>query len=224
MPSNFDDVTMTDVFLSYAREDLERARVIARALESEGWSVSWDRRIPPGREWDDYVEEQINQARVVVVMWSPHSVTSKWVKIEAAYGRDRNALIPITIAPATIPFAFRHLQAADLCAWQPGERSVEYEDVLVEIGRLAPRGFPGTKAPQPAVSAAASTTLPAMAGLPDEVVLPTNPLVHLVKIPAGSFLMEATRRRTAAQAPTSSGSAKAKARSRLLTTTSGSSR
>jgi hypothetical protein len=61
------------------------------------------------------------------------------VKIEAAHGRDRNALIPITIAPANIPFAFRHLQSADLCAWQPAEPSVEYQEVLAAIESMAPR-------------------------------------------------------------------------------------
>lgn len=39
---------MADVFLSYAREDLDIARQIAGALEREGWSVFWDRRTPPG--------------------------------------------------------------------------------------------------------------------------------------------------------------------------------
>jgi hypothetical protein len=75
---------MTDIFLSYAREDLERARSLAAALEAEGWSVFWDRRIPPGREWDDFIKEKINESCVVVVLWSPHSVTSKWVRISAA--------------------------------------------------------------------------------------------------------------------------------------------
>ena len=30
---------MSDIFISYAREDLDRARRLASALESRGWSV-----------------------------------------------------------------------------------------------------------------------------------------------------------------------------------------
>ena len=199
---------MADIFLSYAREDLERARGIAEALQAEGWSVFWDRRIPPGRRFDDYIEEKIGESRVVVVLWSPHSVASDWVRTEAAHGRDRNppALIPITIVPATIPFAFRQLQSADLSAWQPGERSVEYDEVLVEISRRVPRVHAAAPAPEPerhdpvrrveakapasAAHAASSTLSPqAQAVLPDELVLPTNPVVHFMKIPAGPFLM-----------------------------------
>lgn len=96
---------------------------------------------PPGRPFEDYIEERVAESHVVVVLWSPHSVASSRVRIEAAHGRDRNpsALIPILIAQASIPFAFRHLHAADLCAWQPGDRGVEFGELLSSIDRLAPR-------------------------------------------------------------------------------------
>jgi len=42
---------MADVFLSYAREDQAFAQRLAQALEAEGFSVWWDRTIPPGKTW-----------------------------------------------------------------------------------------------------------------------------------------------------------------------------
>jgi TIR domain len=42
---------MADIFLSYAREDRDRARIIARLLESGGWTVFWDANIKASAEW-----------------------------------------------------------------------------------------------------------------------------------------------------------------------------
>lgn len=120
---------------------LAQARSLADAIEAQGWSVLWDRRIPPGTAFEDFIEERIAESAAVVVLWSPHSVTSRWVGIEAAHGRDRNpsALIPVLISPSNIPFAFRDLHAADLSAWQPGDRGVEFQELLASIDRLVPR-------------------------------------------------------------------------------------
>ena len=40
---------MSDIFLSYAREDKDRVQSFARALEQKGWTVWWDLRIRTGR-------------------------------------------------------------------------------------------------------------------------------------------------------------------------------
>jgi len=42
---------MADVFISYAHEDKNWASALAELMEKEGWSVFWDRRIPPGRDF-----------------------------------------------------------------------------------------------------------------------------------------------------------------------------
>ena len=68
--------TMSDIFLSYASEDLPRVRSLIRALERHGWSVWWDRTILPGRTFDQAIEEALDAARCVIVVWSQHSVSS----------------------------------------------------------------------------------------------------------------------------------------------------
>ena len=67
----------TDIFLSYARKDEERAVALARALSAQGWSVFWDRTIPAGFTWDGYIGEHLDDARCVVVAWSRASVESQ---------------------------------------------------------------------------------------------------------------------------------------------------
>ena len=109
-----------DVFISYAAEDRERARSIAVYLESRGWSVWWDRKIPVGRAFDEAIEDALRRARCVVVLWTKDAVASRWVRSEASDAAQRQVLVPVLVEEVTIPLEFRHLQALDLRAWKPG--------------------------------------------------------------------------------------------------------
>jgi hypothetical protein len=111
----------SDVFISYAKSDQPRAAQLASVLETQGLSVWWDRDIPPGRTYDDVIEEALTQARSVVVLWSEESVKSRWVRTEASAAADRGALVPVLIETATIPLEFRRVEAADLTNWH-GDR------------------------------------------------------------------------------------------------------
>lgn len=106
---------MTDVFISYAREDGAQAERIAKGLEAQGLSVFWDNEIPPGQTWADYIESKLNQCNVAVVLWSEHSTKSQWVREEARMGRSK--LIPAKLDVAEAPFGFGDVQAADLSSW-----------------------------------------------------------------------------------------------------------
>jgi len=103
---------MADIFISYARADRPRAETLAAALHQTGWSVWWDREIPPGRSFDEVIEEALSQASCVVVIWSEASVRSEWVKTEAAEAAARRILVPILADSARIPLEFRRTQAA----------------------------------------------------------------------------------------------------------------
>ena len=73
-----------DIFLSYSREDQPQARRIAAAFEREGFNVWWDQALAAGEAFDQVTEKALDDARAVVVLWSPHSVISRWVRAEAA--------------------------------------------------------------------------------------------------------------------------------------------
>lgn len=88
---------MSDIFISYASEDRERAKVLAGALAAQGWSVWWDRTIPTGRKFDEVIDEALSGARSILVMWSRVSIAKDWVLEEAEEGRERGILIPIFI-------------------------------------------------------------------------------------------------------------------------------
>jgi len=107
---------MADIFLSYAREDMNRAEALAAALESRGWSVWWDRRIPAGKDFNAHLQEELDAARCIVVLWSKASTASQFVRDEAGEGLD-GRLVPVLIEHVKQPLGFRQLQAADLVGW-----------------------------------------------------------------------------------------------------------
>lgn len=131
-----------DIFLSYARDDRERVKVLANTLTSLGWSVWWDRRIPTGKRFAKVIEEQLDASRTVVVVWSKISVHSDWVHTEAAEGSRRDALFPVLIDEVTIPLEFRRVQAADLIHWQGDTQDEQWQllvsDLTFKLG--PPRG------------------------------------------------------------------------------------
>ena len=68
---------MSDIFISYKREEQATARKLANALESEGWTVWWDPKLRAGEHFDDVIEKALNEAKCVIVTWSKRSVQSR---------------------------------------------------------------------------------------------------------------------------------------------------
>jgi hypothetical protein len=142
---------MAEIFLSYANEDRETALRISELLESAGWTVWWDRRIPAGRTWRSVIEEALVQMRCMVVLWSRHSIESDWVKEEAEEARELGKLVPVLIEPVKPPVGFRAIQAADLTEWDgstdaPGAQQL-IADLSALIGALPQKSHTSAAAP-----------------------------------------------------------------------------
>jgi hypothetical protein len=124
------------VFISYAKGDRARASELASALDAQGWSVWWDRDIPPGRTYDDVIEEALTQARCVVVLWSAESLKSRWVRAEASAAAERGTLVPALIEAVTIPLEFRRVEAADLRDWHGDRAHPELRQLIDTLDQL----------------------------------------------------------------------------------------
>ena len=127
---------MSDIFLSYKSEDRPRAKIISEALEKYGFSVWWDRIIPPGKTWSQVIEEELRNAKCVVVLWSKESVKSDWVSSEASDGSRRRILIPVLIDNVEIPLEFRRLQASNLINWDGTLPNPELDLLVKSIGKI----------------------------------------------------------------------------------------
>ena len=108
---------MADVFISYARENGGEAALLELALKNAGYSVWRDTDLKPRTNWDTQIEQQLRAAKSVVVIWTPHSARSEWVRIEAEFARSQNKLVPTIFHRCDIPIAFSLIQAVDLCGW-----------------------------------------------------------------------------------------------------------
>jgi formylglycine-generating enzyme required for sulfatase activity len=106
---------MVDIFISYASEDRERVVPIVETLEQQGWSTFWDwKSIPVGKSWRQFINEGLNEAKCVLVLWSKKSIESEWVIEEADYGKSNKVLVPALIDDVRPPIGFGQIQAANL--------------------------------------------------------------------------------------------------------------
>ncbi len=133
---------MTDIFISYAKEDKAVTEALAALFEEQGWSVWWDRDIPLGREYDRVIEEALVSAKCVVVLWSQVSTDSDWVRSEAEEAHRHGTIIPALIDDVLPPLAFRRIQAADLTRWKGESDSPEILQILGQVATLLSRAKP----------------------------------------------------------------------------------
>src|SRR5690348_15752958 len=113
---------MADVFVSYARADKARVAPLVAAIEAKGWSVWWDPEISPGREFDDAIDVELQAAKAVLVVWTPVSVVSRWVRGEARDAAERGILVPVRFDQARLPIDVRAIHTTDIDGWH-GEPS-----------------------------------------------------------------------------------------------------
>ncbi len=105
---------MSDVFLSYAREDVALAEKLASLLAANGLDVWWDRRLISGDAINTTIERAIDDAKAVIVLWSPHSIGSRWVNGEAEAAAEHGKLLPVKIAECKLPLNFRTLHTPEV--------------------------------------------------------------------------------------------------------------
>jgi adenylate cyclase len=105
---------MADVFVSYSRTDRGRVAPLVAAIEAEGWSVWWDPEIMPGQEFDSQIAAELALAMAVLVVWTPASVKSRWVRGEAREAADRGILVPVRFEATSLPIDVRALHTTDL--------------------------------------------------------------------------------------------------------------
>lgn len=137
---------MADIFLSYAREDREKAEPLARALQEAGWSVWWDRSILPGASYEQVIEHELSSASSVVVLWSAAASHSNWVRDEATLAQSRNVLVSVLIDDTELPLGFRQQQTANLAAWTGAISDPEFQLLAEGIATLVGGGGVGAEA------------------------------------------------------------------------------
>src|SRR5207237_7008839 len=83
-----------------------------------GYTVWWDALIEGGTQYARSIDDALQAADVVIVLWSRSSIESDWVRDEAAQGRDRHRLVPLSLDGTMPPLGFRQYQVIDVSGWR----------------------------------------------------------------------------------------------------------
>ncbi len=143
---------MSEIFLSYSRHDVDKARQLPWALEDERFMVFWDRHIQAGQNFDQVIRRELDEAGAVVVLWSQDSVASDWAKDEAERAKARGVLVPVAVDDVPLPLGFGRVQTAEIRVWRGGP---SYEAVTQIAGAARavmtspPVGLPGRRSDAP---------------------------------------------------------------------------
>lgn len=172
---------MADVFISYSQQSKSSAEALAEALSDRGIEVWWDTRLTSGQRFDDVIRGELEQADAAIVIWSPASVASSYVKMEAgiAFGWDKLITVRTDeVAPEDIPGPFRGLHA-DLVT--------DLEKIMVALGEKGVE-------PKTAIRRKRMSTAELLAALGAvDPKLPTSLLAWFKRCQAAGFHVAASR-------------------------------
>lgn len=140
---------MSDIFISYAREDAAEAERLAAALTAAGHACWWDRDLVSGARYLAETEARLQAAKAVVVIWSKESIKSHWVADEAGAGRDDGRLAALTFDGSVPPLGFRQFQVTDFSGWQGGADEAPFRSLRKALERLVPAAQPAPRKSDP---------------------------------------------------------------------------
>ena len=178
-------MNVTDIFLSYNREDQPVARRYAEALRAAGFDVWWDQALRSGEAYDEVTEAALRAAKAVVVLWSPRSAASRWVRAEATIADRNKTLAPVMIEACDRPVMFELTQTADLIGWSGAADDPRFQAFIRDLHRLTgpPRH---AAAAVPPAAVAASEPLP----LPEKPSIAVLPFANLHGDPDQTYFVD----------------------------------
>ena len=147
-------MTGNDIFISYSREERTAARHFAECFVREGFSVWWDAVLRSGQTFDEVIEKELRAAKAAVVLWSPRSVASRWVRAEATLADRGNKLVPVIIERCDLPIIFELTHAADLSKWNGDTSDPAWQTLVSDLRRMVGSG---EEAARPAAEAEGKT-------------------------------------------------------------------
>jgi adenylate cyclase len=104
----------------------------------------------PGQEFDDEIDVELQAAKAVLVVWTPTSVASRWVRGEARDAAERGILVPVRFGQARLPIDVRAIHTTDLDEWNENPASAPAQSCLQALEAMIARST------QPAAPVAAS--------------------------------------------------------------------
>jgi len=136
---------VSDVFISYSRDNQEVVRRLAEAVKGLGYDVWWDDQLPPHLAYGDVIAQKVGEAKAAIVVWSANAAASEWVRAEADMARNQRKLIQTSIDGAEPPMPFNQLHYVSLADWNGETDHPGWAKVRESLVALA--GAPAGEAP-----------------------------------------------------------------------------
>ena len=124
------------IFISFKTEKRSGkvAADLKTVLEDRGFSVWWQEDLQCGSEWHGAIDTALLRAGCVIVLWSPESIVSPWVRHEASQAVARGVYTPVRLDPMEIASPFDRIQATDLFHWK-GKDELKHPGLLQLLDR-----------------------------------------------------------------------------------------
>ena len=139
---------MSHVFISHAGSTIALTHRIADRLHALGYEVWWDDELPVHQPFGRVLQERLDTAKAILVIWSSDAVDSDYVRGEAEAGRSARKLVQISIDGTVPPLPFNQTQYADLNGWDGTTDVTGWRKVIASIAELValPAERPGAAA------------------------------------------------------------------------------
>ena len=160
---------MADVFISYKREDRERVQPLVDALAAGGVSVWWDVGLEGGAAWRHSLQDALEAARCVIVVWTAASVgpAGEFVQDEASWAKVRGVYLPILFDEVSPPLGFGQVHTLRMIRWNGDRGDPAFTALLGAVQAMIAEGNV-----QAAPAAAAVAATPRRSEKPRVAVLP----------------------------------------------------
>lgn len=154
-------MSVPDIFISYNREDAAYAQAYADAFTDAGLVVWWDATLRSGEDYDAVTEDALRKSKAVVVLWSPRSVGSRWVRAEATIADRGQRLMPVMIEDCERPVMFELKQTTDMSGWIGDTTDPKWTAFIADVTRRIGKETSATPQPiRPQANAAAAAPAP----------------------------------------------------------------
>ena len=124
-----------------------------------------------GEAYDEVTEAALRNAKAVVVLWSPRSVVSRWVRAEATIADRCKTLVPVMIEACERPIMFELTQTAELGHWEGDAGDESWQAFLSDVRGLVTKHAPA-RLVAPATTVSRPSTRSQKGARPTLAVLP----------------------------------------------------
>lgn len=127
---------MAEIFISYKSDRRPAAEYLAQILERNGFSAWYDYGLLPGARFEEQLTAQLDEAKVVLVLWCSLAAQSEWVAWEADRAAATGKYLPVLIEGATkLPARFQGGHYLDVSRWSGEPQSGALNPLLLDLGR-----------------------------------------------------------------------------------------